>query len=778
MTSVRTTPRCSPCRSRRSSGARRPACSACTTPTPTPCSGSGATDEAREWFVKAVEGDVEGETDAVERLEELDGIDLELGDDDDARGRPTAADGERRPAGALVDRYDGAIVCDLDGVVYRGPARGAARRGGAVGASASRSLYATNNASRPPGRRRRRTCATSACRRRRAVATSSQAAPGCSPTAWPRGSAVLGGRWGRCRRALQRPGCAPCRPARRPRTAGRGRAPGLRPRRHGRRTWPRPPTPCRPAPLWVATNTDGTLPTDRGVAPGNGSLVAAVAARRRPRPDLVAGKPAPPLYLLCADRPAGRAVRCSRSATASTPTSREPSPRGWTRCSCSPGSTTCRRCLEAPPQRRPTWVAPDLRALLADPDRGRPRAGGSGRRGARGVRRPRRRSHDQRGRRRLVTRVGDRASPAGRTPVAWAGRAADRAATHAGGPMAKRSIQGYVELASGLGELTRSRAKEAAAEIVALAGVRRVAQEGHKQASELADELLARRQGQPQAPRALVRREVESALASSTSTACRATCRPSRRRSRAGRRRSTTSPARRPAKSAPHPQSVAEARTGRRARAGPGRREEGSGEEGVGQEGSSEEGAGHEGHAAKKARPQKAPRPRRRPAKKAPAKKAPRQEGSRQEGAGHARRPRRRRRRPPPRRRLRRSGREAAPAKKAPAAKSTATKATATTAAPAAKKATTTRTTTAKKAPAKKAPRARRRRRRPRRRRPARRRPARHPPRRQPTTPASTPPASTTPARRRRLPPRPPPRPRLPRPRRPPPASTTPAAGA
>ena len=36
--------------------------------------------------------------------------------------------------------------------------------------------------------------------------------------------------------------------------------------------------------------------------------------------------------------------------------------------------------------------------------------------------------------------------------------------------MAKRSIQGYVELASGLGEMTRSRAKEAAQEIIALAG--------------------------------------------------------------------------------------------------------------------------------------------------------------------------------------------------------------------------------------------------------------------------------------------------------------------
>ena len=35
--------------------------------------------------------------------------------------------------------------------------------------------------------------------------------------------------------------------------------------------------------------------------------------------------------------------------------------------------------------------------------------------------------------------------------------------------MAKNSIQGYVELASGLGDLTRSRAKEAAQEIIALA---------------------------------------------------------------------------------------------------------------------------------------------------------------------------------------------------------------------------------------------------------------------------------------------------------------------
>jgi glycerol 3-phosphatase-2 len=32
------------------------------------------------------------------------------------------------------------------------------------------------------------------------------------------------------------------------------------------------------------------------------------------------------------------------------------------------GVDDLRTCLEAPPNRRPTWVAPDLRALLADPD--------------------------------------------------------------------------------------------------------------------------------------------------------------------------------------------------------------------------------------------------------------------------------------------------------------------------------------------------------------------------------------------------------------------------
>jgi hypothetical protein len=78
--------------------------------------------------------------------------------------------------------------------------------------------------------------------------------------------------------------------------------------------------------------------------------------------------------------------------------------------------------------------------------------------------------------------------------------------------MAKRSIQGYVELASGLGELTRSAAKEAAAEILALAGSDASRKKAAKQVSGLADELLHAAQANRKALVRLVRREVDSAV--------------------------------------------------------------------------------------------------------------------------------------------------------------------------------------------------------------------------------------------------------------------------
>lgn len=52
---------------------------------------------------------------------------------------------------------------------------------------------------------------------------------------------------------------------------------------------------------WVATNTDMTIPRERGIAPGNGTFVAAVTAATGKQPS-VAGKPGAALFKLAADR--------------------------------------------------------------------------------------------------------------------------------------------------------------------------------------------------------------------------------------------------------------------------------------------------------------------------------------------------------------------------------------------------------------------------------------------------------------------------------------------
>lgn len=53
--------------------------------------------------------------------------------------------------------------------------------------------------------------------------------------------------------------------------------------------------------LWVATNTDWTIPVDRGIAPGNGTLVSAVHAAVGRLP-VVAGKPETPLFETAVER--------------------------------------------------------------------------------------------------------------------------------------------------------------------------------------------------------------------------------------------------------------------------------------------------------------------------------------------------------------------------------------------------------------------------------------------------------------------------------------------
>ncbi len=53
--------------------------------------------------------------------------------------------------------------------------------------------------------------------------------------------------------------------------------------------------------IWIATNSDATLPTPRGFAPGNGALLAAVSHGTGATPEVV-GKPFPRSYRIALDR--------------------------------------------------------------------------------------------------------------------------------------------------------------------------------------------------------------------------------------------------------------------------------------------------------------------------------------------------------------------------------------------------------------------------------------------------------------------------------------------
>ena len=71
---------------------------------------AGRADEAREWFGRAAEADVGGETDAAERCDELDDIsldDLELTDDSDAEDDTDAEDGADAGEDADADSDEG-----------------------------------------------------------------------------------------------------------------------------------------------------------------------------------------------------------------------------------------------------------------------------------------------------------------------------------------------------------------------------------------------------------------------------------------------------------------------------------------------------------------------------------------------------------------------------------------------------------------------------------------------------------------------------------------------
>lgn len=115
--------------------------------------------------------------------------------------------------------------------------------------------------------------------------------------------------------------------------------------------------------LWIACNTDATLPSERGLLVGNGSMVAAVASATGATP-LVAGKPAAPhmqdvLARSGASRPIVVGDRLDTDIAGANAVDLDS-------LLVLTGVSTLADAICAAPDSRPTHVAADLAGLLAD----------------------------------------------------------------------------------------------------------------------------------------------------------------------------------------------------------------------------------------------------------------------------------------------------------------------------------------------------------------------------------------------------------------------------
>lgn len=264
----------------------------------------------------------------------------------------------------LLARFD-ALLLDLDGVVYVGPAP-VAHAAGSIASARAAGLacgYVTNNASRSASAVVEHLIALGIDATIDDVITSPQAAVSLLPGFVPDGSRILviGGTG--IDAALTAAGYVPVRAlADGPAAVMQGFSPDLSWRDLAEATFA-----VRSGLPWIATNPDLTFPTPGGLAPGNGALVRMVAETVGRGPDAVAGKPEPPLL-----REAIRRTRAKRPLMVGDRLDTDiaagarvgiPSLLVFT------GVATLAELLTATPQERPDYLGADLRVLLhAYPD--------------------------------------------------------------------------------------------------------------------------------------------------------------------------------------------------------------------------------------------------------------------------------------------------------------------------------------------------------------------------------------------------------------------------
>jgi glycerol-1-phosphatase len=258
----------------------------------------------------------------------------------------------------LAEDYD-VLLFDLDGVVYIGgtaipgapEALAQAKRAGAHVA------YVTNNASRTPAAVAELLEGMGAPVTEADVVTSAQAAARLLAERLPAKSKVLVIGATALRLAVRERGLIPVSSASdNPAAVVQGYGPGIDYTRLAEGG-----LAVRAGALFVATNTDSTLPGPRGTQPGNGSFVKVIENATGVAP-LVAGKPEPPLHRESvirtgAKRPLVIGDRLDTDIEAAFNA-------GADSLLVFTGVDNPRSAVLAPRHRRPTYLAEDLAALL------------------------------------------------------------------------------------------------------------------------------------------------------------------------------------------------------------------------------------------------------------------------------------------------------------------------------------------------------------------------------------------------------------------------------
>lgn len=256
---------------------------------------------------------------------------------------------------SLAQRHD-CLLLDLDGTVFRGhePTEGAVE---ALDRVTARKLYVTNNASRASDEVAAHLNDLGFAAAADDVVTSAQSAARLLAEQLPSGAKVLVVGTDSCAAEVALVGLVPVREfSDDPIGVVQGHSPQT-----GWADLAEAALAIRAGALWVAANVDKTLPSERGLLPGNGSMVAALCTATDQQPQ-IAGKPAPALMrdALARGEFATPLVVGDRMDTdiAGARAAQLPSLMVLT------GVSTAAEMVHAIPAERPDYVGADLRALF------------------------------------------------------------------------------------------------------------------------------------------------------------------------------------------------------------------------------------------------------------------------------------------------------------------------------------------------------------------------------------------------------------------------------